>query len=101
MSTKKIPAPPAGCLWLPEAAARIGVSHRTLYTWRQLDKGPASFKYIGRVCYRETALDAHLAECEAADRHSNPALSPLNRAPEMDIAIPERRSRPSRRKVAA
>lgn len=91
--------PPPGCLWLPQAAARLGVRPRTLYTWRYLDKGPAGFRHTGRVVYEEAAIDAYMAECKAADRHSNPALNPVNRAPEPGIRIPDRPSRHGRRRA--
>jgi hypothetical protein len=78
-------SPPEGCVWQKEAARRLGVKPETLRTWRYLRKGPASFKVAGRVVYRETAIDAYLAECEAADSRSNPALNPVLRAPEARI----------------
>lgn len=98
MSAKTVLPPPPGCLWLPQAADRLGVKPRTLHTWRQRRKGPASFRHAGRVVYRETALAEYLAECEAADSHSNRALDPTSRKPELDIAIPDR---PKRRRTAA
>lgn len=97
MSAKTTLPPPAGCLWLPQAAERLGVKPRTLYTWRTRRVGPAGFRHAGRVVYRETALDAYLAECEAADSHSNPALNPVSRKPEPGIRIPEH---PRRAKAA-
>ncbi|MBB4922138.1 helix-turn-helix domain-containing protein [Kitasatospora kifunensis] len=81
--------PPPGCLWIEQAAERLGIKPGTLHKWRQKRRGPASFKHAGRVTYREIALERYLAECEAADSHSNPALNPLLRAPEPHI----RRSR--------
>lgn len=97
MPAKTVLPPPPGCLWLSQAADRLGVKPRTLYTWRTNRRGPASFRHAGRVVYRESALDAYMAECEAADSHSNPALNPLQRTPVPDIAIPER----PRRRTAA
>lgn len=93
MSAKTDLAPPAGCLWLPQAAARLGVKPRTLHTWRQRRRGPASFRHAGRVVYREAAIDTYLAECEAADSHSNTAFNPVLNAPEAGIRIPEPRAR--------
>lgn len=81
-------APPEGCLWLKGAAAKLGVQPSTLYKWRHLRIGPPSFRHAGRVVYRETAIDEYLAECEAADSRSNPALNPVLRAPEARIASP-------------
>jgi hypothetical protein len=77
--------PPEGCLWPKDAAKRLGVQPDTLKTWRYLRKGPASFKIGGRVVYRISVVDAFLAECEAADSRSNPALNPVLRAPEARI----------------
>lgn len=99
MSAKIMCAPPPDCLWLAQAAERLGVQPRTLYTWRQRRVGPAGFRYLGRIVYRITVLDAYLAECEAADSHSNPALDPVGRTPESDIRIPAPRSH-RRKKVA-
>ena len=90
MSAKTILPPPAGCLWLPDAAARLGVKPRTLHTWRTRRVGPPGFRHAGRVVYRESAIEAYLAECEAADSHSNPALNPIKREPVPDIVIPDR-----------
>lgn len=72
---------PAGCLWLEETAPRLGVKPSTLRKWRLTGRGPASFKVEGRVVFKEAVVDAYLANCEAADPSSNPALSPLARAP--------------------
>jgi hypothetical protein len=72
---------PAGCLWPEEVAPKLGVKISTLRKWRFAGRGPASFKVEGRVVYREMTVDAYLADCEAADPSSNPALSPLARAP--------------------
>ncbi|MFE2912872.1 helix-turn-helix transcriptional regulator [Kitasatospora indigofera] len=74
--------PPEGYLWLTETAKRLGVQPSTLRKWRMQRKGPASFKHAGKVMYREDAIPAYLAACEAADSRSNPELNPLNRRPE-------------------
>jgi hypothetical protein len=100
VSAKTDHAPPPGCLWLPQAAERLGVKPRTLHAWRTRNRGPAGFRYAGRVIYREEAIEAYLAECEAADRHSKPSAAP-GRAPQAQIIIPERANRPKRRKAAA
>jgi len=70
---------PAGCVWLPEAAKRLGVEDSTLHKWRHRRVGPASFKHAGRVVYEITALDDYLKACKAADSRSNPALAPAAR----------------------
>lgn len=77
----KRPAPP-GLVWLEDATEILGVEKSTLYKWRYLRTGPASFKYLGKVVYRLTELHAYIAGCEAADSRSNPELNPLNRRPE-------------------
>ncbi|MFK8850424.1 helix-turn-helix transcriptional regulator [Streptomyces sp. Ac-502] len=77
MSNTPRKAPP-GCLWLPDAADRLGYEPCTLRKWRLKKKGPASFRVGGRVVYRVAALDAWLAAQEAADPCSNPAIDPAN-----------------------
>lgn len=84
---------PAGCLWIEDAAAALGVEKSTLYKWRYRRIGPASFKHAGKVVYRETAIAAYLADCEAADSRSNPALNPVLKTPAPRLG--------SRRPVAA
>ncbi|MDH6141107.1 hypothetical protein P3T35_003120 [Kitasatospora sp. GP30] len=83
-STASSPPPP-GCLWLEQAAERLGVKPTTLRKWRAKRKGPASFKYTGRVVYRESAITDYVDGCEAADSRSNPALNPLLRRPEPHV----------------
>ncbi len=77
----KRPAP-AGLLWLADAAAWLGVEKSTLYKWRYLRTGPPSFKYLGKVVYRLTELQAYVDGCEAADSRSNAELNPVLRRPE-------------------
>lgn len=57
----KVPTPPpAGYLWTPEAARRIGLSPKTLWNYRHLNKGPKA-KPIGRkLAYSIEELDAWL-----------------------------------------
>ena len=92
--------PPEGYLWLKQAAERLGVQPSTLYKWRHLNKGPASFKHAGKVMYREDAIPAYLAACEAADSRSNPELNPLNRRPKPHINSPANHRRLHRRRAA-
>ncbi|MGW3428030.1 helix-turn-helix transcriptional regulator [Streptomyces melanosporofaciens] len=77
MTTTPKKAPP-GCLWLADAADYLGYDITTLRKWRLKKKGPASFKAGGKVAYRVAGLNAWLAEQEASDPHSNPALDPAN-----------------------
>lgn len=69
---------PPGCMWLADAANYLGYEINTLRKWRQVKKGPASFRAGGRVAYRIAVLDAWLVAQEAADPHSNPDLDPVN-----------------------
>jgi hypothetical protein len=51
---------PEGCLWIEDAAIRIGVTLATLRKWRVKGKGPKGFP-IGRfIAYRIADLDAYL-----------------------------------------
>ena len=77
----KVPSPPpAGYLWTPEAARRIGLSVKTLWNYRHLDKGPKA-KPIGRkLAYSIKELDAWLkAEMEG---EPDPARAHDARPPE-------------------
>lgn len=49
-----------------DAARAVGVSENTLRTWRTKGIGPVGFKVGRRVMYRRTAIEAWLAEQEAA-----------------------------------
>ncbi|MGA5819697.1 helix-turn-helix transcriptional regulator [Kitasatospora sp. NPDC094028] len=69
-------------LTLEEAAAYIGRSTKGLRGLRERRSGPPGFRAGGRVMYRLTALDDWLAEQEAQDSRSNPALDPTRQAPE-------------------
>ncbi|MFF1792627.1 helix-turn-helix transcriptional regulator [Kitasatospora sp. NPDC058263] len=79
-SAVRVPAP--SLLTLDEAAAYIGRSPKGLRGLRERRTGPPGFRVGGRVMYRVAALDAWLAEHEALDSRSNPALDPTRRAPE-------------------
>jgi hypothetical protein len=70
---------PAGYLWLPDMAKALGVEPSTLHKWRYRRVGPPAVKHAGRLMYPESSIAAHFAACKAADPHSNPELSPLNR----------------------
>lgn len=77
---QQAPPPPAGCLWIDEAADYIGLRKNTLYKWRQLGTGPKGFPVGRRIAYRIEGLDAYLAECESAD--SDPEPNPETRPAE-------------------
>lgn len=52
---------------LREAAEMIGIAEGTLRTWRTQGRGPVGFRAGGRrVMYRREAVEAWLAEQEAA-----------------------------------
>jgi transposase-like protein len=89
-STTNKPAP-KGYVWLEDAAKRLGVEKSTLYKWRYQRRGPAGFKYAGRIVYRETAIAEHLLASEAADIYANPELNPVNRRPEPRVSARRRR----------
>jgi len=59
----KNPAPPpAGCLWTPEAAHRIGLTVKTLYTYKNQGKAPAGcFEVARKLAWPIDGLDAWLA----------------------------------------
>ncbi len=77
-----IAAPESPVLNLKEAAAYVRRTPKAMYGLRTRHCGPASFRKNGRIYYRLVALDAWLAEGEAEDSRSNPALNPLARRPE-------------------
>lgn len=65
------PKPPKGCLWIEQAAERIGLEPNTLRKWRLTGKdkafGMPGFKPSGYVAYRIADLDAYLeAQYQAA-----------------------------------
>ncbi|MFJ5090019.1 helix-turn-helix transcriptional regulator [Streptomyces sp. NPDC088674] len=63
--------PPQGCVWIDEAADRLGLSKLTLYKWKQEDYGPKPFKVGRKLTYVETDIDDFLQACRNpnADRH--------------------------------
>ncbi|MYU20757.1 helix-turn-helix domain-containing protein [Streptomyces sp. SID8352] len=76
---KKPVPPPAGYLWTPDAARRIGLSVKTLWNYRALGRGPTS-KPIGRklawpIEDLDAWLDAEMNPKPDADRahESRPA----------------------------
>ncbi|MFD5294722.1 helix-turn-helix transcriptional regulator [Streptomyces mutabilis] len=77
----KVPTPPpAGYLWTPDAARRIGLSVKTLWNYAHLGKGPQP-KRIGRkLAYSIDELDAWLAA--ELDAEPDPARVQESRPPE-------------------
>jgi predicted DNA-binding transcriptional regulator AlpA len=64
----KVPTPPpAGYLWTPEAARRMGVSVKTLWNYRHLGKGPKPKVRGRKLAYRIDEIDAWLNEQDAAE----------------------------------
>lgn len=58
----KNPAPPpAGCLWTTEAAHRIGLTVKTLYTYKNQGKAPECFPIARKLAWPIESLDAWLA----------------------------------------
>lgn len=88
----KNPAPPpAGCLWTTEAARRIGLTVKTLYTYKHQGKAPEGcFEIARKLAWPIEGLDAWLA----AQRNQ-----PTDSSVERDSRPPEpsRTPRPSRR----
>lgn len=57
----KVPTPPpAGYLWTPEAARRIGLSIKTLWNYRHLGKGPKARPVGRKLAWSIEELDAWL-----------------------------------------
>lgn len=57
----KVPTPPpAGYLWTPEAARRIGRSVKTLWNYRHLGKGPKAVPIGRKLAYKISELDEFL-----------------------------------------
>ena len=83
MNHQKRPLVEAAFLNVENTATYLGISMNTLYVWRHRRQGPPSFRMGtgGRVMYRRDQLEAWLAEQQEADSRSNPAVSPLSRAP--------------------
>lgn len=85
MDAMQVPVPPV--LTLEQAAAYIGRTPKALRGLRERRSGPAGFRAGGRVLYRLAELDRWLAEHEALDSRSNPALDPTRQAPEPRRAV--------------
>lgn len=51
---------PEGCLWIEDAAPRIGVTLATLRKWRVQGKGPTGYNVGRYVAFRIADLDAYL-----------------------------------------
>ncbi|MFI9174861.1 helix-turn-helix domain-containing protein [Streptomyces lincolnensis] len=87
---KRKPPPPRGCLWIEEAADRVGVTVATLRNWRHLGKGPMSFMIARRIVYRITDLDAFVEGLYQAAL--NPPPNPDMRPPEPRLSRRPRRA---------
>ncbi|MFF1301230.1 helix-turn-helix transcriptional regulator, partial [Streptomyces sp. NPDC058296] len=61
-------APPEGSVWIKEAAVRLGVAVRTLYSWRYSGIGPESYVIGRKVAYEIAVLDAFLADARNQQR---------------------------------
>ena len=57
----KVPTPPpAGYLWTPDAARRIGLSVKTLWNYSHLGKGPKPRRIGRKLAYKISELDEFL-----------------------------------------
>ncbi|WP_411078467.1 helix-turn-helix transcriptional regulator [Streptomyces sp. cmx-10-25] len=86
--------PPAGYLWTPEAARRMGVSVKTLWNYRHLGKGPQPKVRGRKLAYAIDEIDAWLkaqddaevAAKQQAARESRPPEPRTTRRPARAIA---------------
>ena len=78
----KNPAPPpAGCLWTPDAARRIGLTVKTLYTYKHQGKAPQGcFEIARKLAWPIDELDAWLDAQRR--RPANPQAEHDSRPPE-------------------
>lgn len=53
-------------LFVEDVAELLRVPISTLHTWRNLNRGPVSFKIGTRIRYRRSAVEAFVASQEAA-----------------------------------
>lgn len=91
------PPPPEGYVWSDEAARLLSLSRRTLWNYRQLDKGPKAKRYRGRLVYAIADIKAHKkAELEALNADEEDRAHD-SRPPEPRIP----RRKPAARKPAA
>ncbi|MFD4547194.1 helix-turn-helix transcriptional regulator [Streptomyces sp. NPDC058466] len=82
--TKNPVPPPAGHVWIEEAARRMSVTVPTLYNYRQQDKGPKGIPSPRRLAYSIADIDAYLAERRT--QAVNPARLHDARPPEARIS---------------
>ena len=88
-SKEALPSPPDGYVLSDEAARRLGITRRTLWNWRQLDKGPKGKRWRGRLvyaiadinAYRKAELDALEADDADRARESRPPEPRITRKP--------------------
>ncbi|NUP15427.1 MAG: hypothetical protein HOZ81_04850 [Streptomyces sp.] len=68
LSKEGPPKPPAGYVLSDEAARRLSIARRTLWNWRQLNKGPKGKPWRGRLVYAIADIDAYnKAELDALE----------------------------------
>jgi predicted DNA-binding transcriptional regulator AlpA len=89
------PPPPAGYVWIEEAANRLGQAKTTLYKWRQKDVGPTGVEFGRKLAYRIADIDAYLDERYAA------ATAPKPAEPEPEPLVPAQHRRARRQPVTA
>jgi excisionase family DNA binding protein len=61
---------------LSEAAAYLGIAAQTVYAWRSKGVGPVGVKLRGRVKYRQSDLDAWIAEQAEAEADRVKRINP-------------------------
>lgn len=81
----KVPTPPpAGYLWTPDAARKIGLSVKTLWNYRHRGIGPQPKKIGRKLAYSIEELDAWLAA--ELDGTPDPARVHESRPPEPRVS---------------
>jgi len=82
--TKNQVPPPAGHVWIEEAARLMSVTVATLYNYRQQGKGPQGIPSPRRLAYSIADIDAYLAQ--RRQQAVNPARLHDSRPPEPRIS---------------
>ncbi|MFD7185547.1 hypothetical protein ACFV90_36995 [Streptomyces sp. NPDC059904] len=60
-SKNEVP-PPAGHVWIEEAAQRMSLTVQTLYNYRKQGKGPQGIPWPRRLAFNIAEIEAHLDE---------------------------------------
>lgn len=68
--------PPAGYVWLAEAACRLGITKSTLYKHRQLGVGPQGVPFGRKIAYRIADIERHIEALYAEATTPNPEGRP-------------------------